>query len=494
MGVDGTQCTILDDLGPRPLVITLAQLADAAQGDLVPFWPVPLPRVELTGVHVSELEDPTVFLDGGELLLTVGMQILGRDGGPAERAEAARAYVARLVGGRVAALGLGLGSGHDMVPDELREACVEAGLPLLTVPRESPFLAVSRAYWELVRRGGEAELTALLGLQVALTRAAAKDDAEPAIVRELAHALGTWVAYLPGGEGTPSCAPGGGSGALPPGLLDELHREAGALQAAGRGATANVHLASGPAALYPVSDGGTSGAYLAVGRGGQLAPAERHLFLTASTLLAHRAAALRHAEDERSRSDGMLVALVLAGHDDAARLLGDQMHTALPESVYLAVLDASPGRGDPGLPPDALSFELGGLLYALLPTDAPRPRLAPGLRGAWGGPVPLRRVREMVGQVADAAAQAPAGRVVRVGHGLELPGDEWAASLATAGGELLPTVRAYLKNRGQWEATARDLGVHRNSVRHRIARAAELLGVDLDDPDVAAHLWLALRT
>lgn len=470
-------------------MITLAQLADAARGDLVPYWPVPLPRVELTGVHVSELEDPTVFLDGGELLLTVGMQLAGRDG--PERAEAARAYVARLVAGRVAALGLGLGSGHSMVPDELREACAEAGLPLLTVPRESPFLAVSRAYWELVRRGGEAELTALLGLQVALTRAAARDDAEPSIVRELAHALGTWVAYLPGAERRASCAGPAGE-APPPGLLDELRREADALRAAGRGATATVQISAGPAALYPV-ESGAAGAYLAVGRGGQLAPPERHLFLTASTLLAHRAAGLRRAEEERARGDGMLVALVLAGHDDAARLLASQMGAALPESVYLAVLDA-PGAGRPDLLGGALAVESEGIAHMLLPADVPRPRLPAGAHGAWGGPVPLRRVREIAGQVADAAGHAPAGKVVRVGHGLELPADEWVAALAAAGGELLPTVRAYLKNRGHWEASARDLGVHRNSVRHRMARAGELLGVDFDDPDVGAHLWLALRT
>jgi purine catabolism regulator len=107
--------------------------------------------------------------------------------------------------------------------------------------------------------------------------------------------------------------------------------------------------------------------------------------------------------------------------------------------------------------------------------------------------VPLRRVREIAAQVAEAAGHAPAGTVVRVGHGLELPADEWAEALAGAGGELLPTVRAYLKHRGHWEATARELGVHRNSVRHRMARVGELLGVDVDDPDVAAHLWLALR-
>lgn len=473
-------------------MITLAQLADAAGSDLVPYWPVPLPRVELTGVHVSELEDPTVFLDGGELLLTVGMQILGSGGTPAERAVAARAYVARLVEGRVAALGLGLGSGHDMVPDELRQACIDAGLPLLIVPRESPFLAVSRAYWELVRRGGEAELTALLGLQVALTRAAAKDDAEPAIVRELAHALGTWVAYLPEGADAASYSgPDAERGQAA--LLDELRREGARLRAAGRGATATVQLPSGPAALYPVSDGAGPIAYLAVGRGGQLAPAERHLFLTASTLLAHRGTAQRRAEDERARAAGMLVALVLAGHDDAARLLAGQMGYALAESVFLTVVHDGPEHEHVEWPDGVLAFELGGLVYLLLPAEGPRPRLAPGLRGAWGGPVPLRRVREIAGQVADAAGQSPVGRIVRVGHGLELPADEWTAALADAGGDLLPTVRAYLKNRGQWEATARDLGVHRNSVRHRIARAVELLGVDLDDPDVAAHLWLALR-
>ncbi|GAB4098366.1 PucR family transcriptional regulator [Sinomonas halotolerans] len=480
-------------------MITLAQLLDAARGDLVPHWPVPVPRVELTGVHVSELEDPTVFLDGGELLLTVGLQFVGLEA--AARAEAVRAYVARLVAGRVAALGLGLGSGHAMVPDELRQACADAGLPLLTVPRESPFLAVSRAYWELVRRGGEAELTALLGLQVALTRAAAKDDAEPAIVRELAQALGTWVAYLPSGwtapgrrgVRSPASSAADGAGPMPPAALDEILREKDAVERARRGATATVQLTTGSAALYPVSDGVEPIAYLAVGRGGQLAPAERHLFLTASTLLAHRAAGERRAEEERSRSRGMLVALVLAGHDDAARLLAGQLGTALPETVFLAALQAGPGHEPPGLPQDALGFEVGGLLHVLLPADAARPRLAPGSRGAWGGPVPLRRVRELAGQVVEAAGNAPEGRAVRVGHGLELPADTWVDALAEAGGGLLPTVRAYLAHRGQWEATARELGVHRNSVRHRIGRAAELLGVDLDDPDVAAHLWLALR-
>ena len=51
----------------------------------------------------------------------------------------------------------------------------------------------------------------------------------------------------------------------------------------------------------------------------------------------------------------------------------------------------------------------------------------------------------------------------------------------------------YLRNRGQWEQASRHLGVHRNTLRHRIGRARQILGVDIDDPDNAARLWLLLR-
>ncbi len=470
-------------------MITLARLVEAAKRDLAPYWPVPLPRVELTGVHVSELEDPTMFLYGGELLLTVGLQLTDLDGD--ERQASANTYVQRLVNGGVAALGLGLGSGHAMVPDELRAACVEAGLPLLTIPRESPFLAVSRAYWELVRQGGEAELTALLGLQVAMTRAAAQDDAEPEIVRELSRALGTWVAYLPEGDGAPSSAANGAE--LPPGLLAELTRESAMLRNARRGATGTIHLASGVASLYPVSDGPTASGYLALGRSGQLAAAERHLFLTASTLLAARAAGQRNAAAERRRAEGMLAALVLEGHDDAARLLAQQMGSApLPETAFVAVLpDAEQVATQHAL--TGLVLQRSGVLFVLQSASSPYPTLPKGVRGAWGGPMPLRRLHEIGAQVADIAALAPAAQLIRVGHGLDLPTDEWVDELAAHPGQLIETVRSYLAHRGQFESAGRELGVHRNSVRYRIAQAKELLGVDLDDPDVAAQLWLTLR-
>ena len=61
---------------------------------------------------------------------------------------------------------------------------------------------------------------------------------------------------------------------------------------------------------------------------------------------------------------------------------------------------------------------------------------------------------------------------------------------------LVPTLRAWLAHNGQWDSAAAELGVHRHTVRARIARAGELLGKDLtaaDSADARMELWFALR-
>ncbi|WP_251093496.1 PucR family transcriptional regulator ligand-binding domain-containing protein [Streptomyces sp. Caat 7-52] len=58
---------------------------------------------------------------------------------------------------------------------------------------------------------------------------------------------------------------------------------------------------------------------------------------------------------------------------------------------------------------------------------------------------------------------------------------------------LTETLRTWLSLHGSWDRTAVALGVHRNTVRQRIARCAGLLAADLDDPDVRMELWFALR-
>src|SRR5450631_1556030 len=90
-------------------------------------------------VAVSELEDPTAFLEGGELLLSTGMRL------PAEDSTALAEYVGRLVSAGVAALGLGVGLTHSRVPPALAAAADAAGLPLIEVPAGTAFIAISKA-------------------------------------------------------------------------------------------------------------------------------------------------------------------------------------------------------------------------------------------------------------------------------------------------------------------------------------------------------------
>src|SRR4051795_5213993 len=94
----------------------------------------------LTAAHVSELIEPGAWLQGGELLMTIGLQLPMTD-------TACRGYVAHLKRAGATALALGLGPDfpHQQAPRPLVEAAAELGLPLLTVPSHIPFIALTKA-------------------------------------------------------------------------------------------------------------------------------------------------------------------------------------------------------------------------------------------------------------------------------------------------------------------------------------------------------------
>jgi purine catabolism regulator len=57
----------------------------------------------------------------------------------------------------------------------------------------------------------------------------------------------------------------------------------------------------------------------------------------------------------------------------------------------------------------------------------------------------------------------------------------------------LAVLRSWLGENGSWDATAKVLGLHRNSVRRQINAVAELLDTDLNKAQVRAELWIALQ-
>ena len=97
-------------------------------------------------VHISELEDPTPFLSGGELLLTTGINLTS--------ATRQRRFVSTLAEREAAGLGFGTGFDHAELPAALVDEAESRGLPLFEVPYEMPFIALTeRAFTELVSEG-----------------------------------------------------------------------------------------------------------------------------------------------------------------------------------------------------------------------------------------------------------------------------------------------------------------------------------------------------
>jgi DNA-binding PucR family transcriptional regulator len=62
-----------------------------------------------------------------------------------------------------------------------------------------------------------------------------------------------------------------------------------------------------------------------------------------------------------------------------------------------------------------------------------------------------------------------------------------------AAARMRETALAYLRRQGNSVAMARELHVHPQTARYRVARLRELLGAQLDDPDARFELEVALR-
>src|SRR3989441_6168822 len=140
-------------------------------------------------VHVSELEDPTPWLKGGELLLTVGM-------GVGATAAKQRTYLSRLTAAGLAGLGFGTGFSFRTAPKALVVAAERVSFPIFEVPYAVPFIAITEAVftrlvaeqYDLLSRSLEAEHT--------LTRAVLDGEGVDGIVRALARATQGWVVLL----------------------------------------------------------------------------------------------------------------------------------------------------------------------------------------------------------------------------------------------------------------------------------------------------------
>ncbi|MFD3717327.1 PucR family transcriptional regulator [Streptomyces sp. NPDC058674] len=481
---------------------------------------------EVHGVHASEMADPSPYLLGGELLLTAGAE-------PADPEE----YVARLVRAGVAALGFGVAPVHEAAPPGLAEACARHGLPLLEVPPGTPFTAVARAVWRLMAEARTRELRRVTEAQQSLAAAAARPDPVPAVLRRLASALGGRVELTPDGRSAGGPVPARAAEALagllarvgrpggPATATDEVagwHLTAHALPRPPEPPPANAPPPSGPPPTGPPPTVPTTGGPVTAGSavGGGPAPVGPTTARQGGGPLGGPGAtarALGTATPARAPGDHTIasVAAVLLALLTADRPAGDEA-AALTRLLLGGSPAGSLGGPGPwyavhargGADPRSLAAALGTVLLdpheepvRLLTDREPAPQ--PGWRLGVSAPAAPADLAAADAQARRALERAEAARSPLARHTdpgfTGLVGEAEARAHAEALlGPLSPalrdTLRAWLAHHGSWDRSAGALGVHRNTVRQRIARTSALLGRDLDEADTRMELWFALRS
>ncbi|HXV06270.1 MAG TPA: PucR family transcriptional regulator ligand-binding domain-containing protein, partial [Solirubrobacterales bacterium] len=139
-------------------------------------------------VHISELEDPTPWLSGGELMLTTGI--------PLDTPAKQRAFVRRLADHNLAGLGFGTGFNHKKLPKAILEEARKRDFPLFEVPYATPFIAVTeKAFARLVNEQYEV-LQRGIAIQRRLERLVLEERGLEEIVATISSAVGGTVAIL----------------------------------------------------------------------------------------------------------------------------------------------------------------------------------------------------------------------------------------------------------------------------------------------------------
>src|SRR5690348_10647751 len=139
-------------------------------------------------VYTTDLPDPSRYLTQGDLVLT-GL-IWCRTPGDADR------FVSALARAGVAALGVGEALGK--VPDEVLQACGRHGLPLLAVPAETSFAAVTEEVGRRLSGDRATEMTRVLGRRRLLLSAVADGAGLDAMFRLMSRELGAECWLLTG--------------------------------------------------------------------------------------------------------------------------------------------------------------------------------------------------------------------------------------------------------------------------------------------------------
>ncbi|MEU7027615.1 PucR family transcriptional regulator [Streptomyces sp. NPDC014779] len=496
-------------------------------------------------VHAGEVPNIASLLKGGELLLTTGLGLGTR---PAEQ----RAFVRRLAERGIAALVVELGPRFARLPATIVETARGAGLPLVQLHREVPFVAVTEEIHTEIVNGHYALLRQAEEVHHQCTVALLGGGGVPQVLRILADFALNPV-FLETADGQLLYAAGTDSEPADPlQVWDGLRGQRAARE-------------SGPpagAVLVDVPGGGpgTSSVrarLVLLGVSSPLSPVHRMAAERAAGLLAVVLMQARQEEELAARGRGDFLTDLAEGRisaEDApaqARVLGFKPGDGPLLPVVMRLASELSPSGNWALLARAVLEELSSVgvpvLLGVRPVEGRVPlllglrsesertavadRVAAALRAGVeragleraGAHPPVVVVGVAGGWAAASAGLRHAAETATAAQGLsELPWYDarrldtdlllWrlrdhpdlAAFVDRAIGPLrdhdrtsrpplLPTLETYLAHAGRKAETARELHLNRQTLYNRLARIADLLGTDLDDPQTVLALSLALR-
>lgn len=460
---------------------------------------------DIRWVATSELTDPTPFLEGGEILLTTGIESRTWEREWDD-------YIRRLYEAAVAAVGFGIGLTHDHTPDALIAACRDHDVNLFEVPRRTTFVAISREVARLLSEQESAATQAALQTQRRLISAATRRDPATAVITALAQAL-DGAACLMAPDGRALTGPVGPRRADFP--LDDAAADVQRLQTHGGRSAAAQSRPALSLSVQPIGLRGRPSTYLATMGPVRLSEAERDALTTAVAVLGLVDEQRRGRTTTRRHLHSRAIEL-LTGNDSrtAQLILGiDGPALAIPER--LRFVRAGGGESEIG---DAITtLEQRGILagsYAgeLCAVSVPEQAeavgatlAAVGFQVGVGGAVSsddsasgYRTAGLALAQTTPTAAVVVWDRVISDGP-LGLIDAQRAAAFAESwlsglDPEQLETLRCFLRHHGARLKVAEELGLHRNTVRNRLDAIEALLPGPLDDPQTRVSAWIALQS
>jgi purine catabolism regulator len=473
----------------------------------------------ISWVHSSDLDDPTPFLDAGQLLLTDGTQFPVDDASGPLYSE----YVERLVNHGISGLGFATEVIHGALPQGLEDACRQRGLPLLEVPDRTPFIAIIRFVADWLAREEHARSEWSLQAQRAIARAALRPDGLRSILAELERQLQCWVALfdaagnhilMPNNRPVPSTMMPGVKEAVTK-ALDQGSRSVSQLTVDGEQVTLQTlgrrHYLRG---------------VLVVGAVEPLDPARTDIINSVIALASLALEQTRTLDTARRHLRAGVFEQLLAGSADVAERTARQVWGRLPAEPLVVTVAHQPGEGQNLL--EALELlsddHRGAVFYAqrnenivVLAGSALQDKVrvllerhnAPaGESGETGfvdlvkalkeGERSLRRAIELSRPLVSFTEISQGGMLglLRVG-GAESVAHQLIEPLSkhdeTEQTQLLPTVSAWLRNNCVWDRTARELGIHRHTLRNRVDAAGAVMGLNLDSLRDRLELYAAVE-